>query len=214
MSPRSGNYAPLRHTSVPDRYRRSSSDQTLRFHLSALVGYRTGMSFPTGQNVQGFGPRLVRAAKPSYGIAAGMRLDEEDLIELRWARQNTNVHLEGGAPSPSEKVFLDQLHGDFTHEYVLDDWPAWARPFVMGSSGATRITGRPKNSFTRFSFGLRGGLKVYFTPRLGLRIQAEWLPVVVSPGVGSFVCGGGCVVQLTGTVVSQGEIVIGRALRF
>ena len=188
--------------------------RNLRFDLSALVGYRTSMAFPTEQNLQGFSPRLVLGAKPSYGIAAGVRLDEDDLIELRWARQNTNVHLEGGAPSLSEKVFLDQLHGDFTHEYILDDWPAWARPFVIGSIGATRIAGGPNNSFTRFSFGLGGGVKVYFTRQLGLRVQAEWLPVVVSPEVGSFLCGGGCVAHLTGTVVSQGEIAVGPVFRF
>ena len=59
-----------------------------------------------------------------------------------------------------------------------------------------------------------GGVKVYFTRHLGLRIQAEWLPIVVNPGVGSFACGAGCVVRLSGTAVSQGEIAVGPMFRF
>jgi hypothetical protein len=186
----------------------------LRFDLTPLVGYRTSMTFPTGQDAQELAPRLILDAKPSYGMAFGVRLDEENLIEFRWARQDTYVHLEGAAPSPQEKVALDQFHGDFTHEYILEDWIPRARPFVMGSIGATRVAGGANNSFTRFSFGLGGGVKVYFTRHLGLRMQAEWLPIVVNPGVGSFVCGGGCVVQLSGTLVSQGEIVVGPLFRF
>jgi hypothetical protein len=186
----------------------------LRFDITPLFGYRTSMTFPTGQDAQTVDPHLILDAKPSYGMAVGMRLDEEDLIEIRWARQDTHVHLEGTAPSPSEKVVMDQFHGDFTHEYTLENWDPRVRPFVMGSVGATRIAGGANNSFTRFSFGLGGGIKFYFTRHLGLRVQAEWLPIVVNPGVGSFVCGGGCVVQLSGTVASQGEIVAGPIFRF
>jgi hypothetical protein len=113
----------------------------LRFDLTPLVGYRTSMTFPTGHDAQEPAPRLILDAKPSYGIAFGVRLDEENLIEIRWARQDTYVHLEGGAPSPNEKVVLDQFHGDFTHEYILEDWFPRARPFVTGSIGATRVAG-------------------------------------------------------------------------
>jgi hypothetical protein len=146
-----------------------AQSKTLRFDVTPLVGYRTSMLFPTGHPPS---PHFVLGAKPSYGMAVGVRLDEEDVIEFRWARQDTHVHLEGVASS-NEKVVLDQFHGDFTHEYILDEGPRWARPFVMGSASATRVAGRANNSFTRFSFGLGGGIKVYFTRHLGLRVQGN-----------------------------------------
>ncbi len=186
----------------------------LRFDLTPLVGYRTSMSFPTVADGQESASHLVLAAKPSYGIAFGVRLDEEDLIELRWARQETHVHLEDGALSSTEKVKLDQVHGDFTHEYIPEEWPDWVRPFVMGSIGATHVGGGASSSFTRFSFGLGAGVKLYFTRHVGLRVQGEWLPVVVNPEVRSFVCGGGCIVLLSGSLVSQGEVAVGPVLRF
>jgi hypothetical protein len=184
----------------------------LGIDITPLAGYRTSMTFPIGPYEQQ--TNLIFDARPSYGVAIGGRLNEEDLIEFRWARQDSRVHLEGGSPSSSEKVVLDQFHGDFTHEYILDDWPIWARPFVMGSVGATHVSDGGSGSFTRFSFGLGGGIKVYCNRHLGFRMQVEWLPIVVNPEVNSFVCGGGCIVHLSGTVVSQGEIVAGPLFRF
>jgi hypothetical protein len=186
-----------------------AQSKTLRFDVTPLVGYRTNMLFPTGHPPS---PHLVVGAEPSYGMAAGVRLDEENLIEFRWARQDSHVHLRGA--SSDERVVLNQFHGDFTHEYILEEGPRWARPFVIGSAGATRVAGGANNSFIRFSFGLGGGIKVYFTRHLGFRMQGEWLPLVVEPEVTSFVCGGGCIVHLSARLVSQGEIVIGPVLRF
>ena len=185
----------------------------LRFDLTPLIGYRTSMSFPTEPDGQEPSSHLNFEARPSYGIAGGVRLNEEDLIEFRWARQNTRVHLNSD-PSSDKKVALDQFQGDFTHEYILQEWPDWARPFVIGSVGVTRVSGGTSSSFTRFSFGLGAGIKFYPTRHLGFRIQGEWLPVVVNPEVRSFICGSGCIVHLSGTLVSQGEIAVGPVLRF
>ena len=186
-----------------------SQTKPLRIDVTPLIGYRTSMTFSAGQNGVATSD-LHLDASPSYGVAAGVRLDEEDLVEFRWARQDTHIHLAGS----SERVILNQFHGDFTHEYILEDWPGWARPFVIGSVGATHLGAGPNSSFTRFSFGLGGGIKVYFNRHMGLRMQAEWLPLVINPEVGALVCGGGCVVHLNATLVSQGEISVGPIFRF
>ena len=85
---------------------------------------------------------------------------------------------------------------------------------MIGSVGATHLGAGPNSSFTRFSFGLGGGIKVSFNRHMGLRMQAEWLPLVINPEVNSLVCGGGCAVHLTATLVSQGEVAVGSVLRF
>jgi hypothetical protein len=200
----------LAQTEVEERTARKPP----RVDITPLIGYRTSMTFPTVQNTQALGPNLILTAQPSYGVAFGWRLNEEDLIEFRWARQTTDVHLENSFPSPHQKVVLDQFHGDFTHEYILDEWPVWARPYVIGSVGGTHLSGASGSGFTRFSFGLGGGIKVYFNRHLGWKMQAQWLPLVVNPTVGAFVCGGGCIVRLNATLVSQGELVMGPVLRF
>jgi hypothetical protein len=185
----------------------------LRFDFTPLIGYRTSMSFASQQQAGGSGPRIIVNANPSYGIAAGLRIDEENLVEFRWARQDTDAHVENAAPSFKQRLVLDQFHGDFTHEYILDEWPVWARPFITGSVGATHVSSGT-NSFTRFSFGLGAGIKIYANRHLGFRFQAAWLPLLIDPEVRAFVCGGGCVVRVGGTLVSQGEFTMGPLLRF
>jgi len=191
----------------------STDQKLLRFDLTPLVGYRTSMSFPTSDTANSSSPHVILDASPSYGISFGVRLDEENLIEFRWARQDTHVHLEN-AQFPNSSAVLNQFHGDFTHEYFIDQWPPWVRPFIMGSVCATHVGGAANSSFNRFSFGLGTGIKVFPTRHVGFRVQGEWLPVVVNPQVNAFICGGGCIVRLSGTLVSQGEIAIGPEFRF
>jgi len=185
----------------------------LRLDVTPLIGYRTSISFPTMQQAQGQTTNAVLSEKPSYGFAVGVRLNEEDLVEIRWARQASDIHLPGFSTT-SAKVVLHQVHLDCTHEFLMDNWPMWVRPYVIGSVGGTHIDGGSNAAFTRFSFGLGTGLKVYFSRHVGLRFQVEWLPIVINPEVASFVCGPGCIVRLSATAVSQGEVVAGPVFRF
>ena len=184
------------------------------FDLTALFGYRTTVSFPIDPAVQGSNAKVVFDSGPSYGFSAGMRFHDDDVIEFRWARQDSHAHLEDVTLiSSRQRITLDQYHGDFTHEYILGEWPKWARPFVIGSVGATHVTGTANTNFTRFSFGLGGGVKVFAGQHLGFRMQGEWLPIVLNPHATVF-CGGGCIVHVGGTLGSQGEALIGPFLRF
>jgi hypothetical protein len=187
----------------------------LRFDITPFVGYRTDISVPVEPHVTGTNPRVVLDASPSYGISFGMRLkNEDDLVEIRWARQDSYVHAEGITPQPArQRVILDQFHGDFSHEPIIEDWPAWARPFVLASIGATHVSSSSNINFTRFSFGIGGGIRFYISRHFGFKLQAEWLPVFVDP-TAAFICGSGCVVHVGGTASSQGEVFVGPLFRF
>ena len=187
----------------------------LRFDLTPFIGYRTSMSFPVEPHVTGTDPRVTLDASPSYGVSFGMRLATEgDLVEMRWARQDSYVHSEDITPQlPRQRVVLDQFHGDFSHETAIEDWASWARPYVLASVGATHVSGSTNVGFTRFSFGIGAGIRFYASRHLGFKIQAEWLPVFVDPNV-AFICGSGCIVHAGGTAISQGEIFVGPILRF
>jgi len=187
----------------------------LRFDFTPFIGYRTSMSFPIEPHVTGTNPRVVLDASPSYGASFGMRVTNEgDLVEMRWARQDSYVHAEDITPQLSrQRVILDQFHGDFSHETPIEDWASWARPYVLASVGATHASSSTNISFTRFSFGLGAGIRFYASRHLGFKIQAEWLPVLVDPNV-AFICGAGCIVHAGGTASSQGEVFAGTILRF
>lgn len=191
-----------------------SESKPLRFDFTPFAGYRTSMSFSIEPHVSGTNPRLVLNASPSYGASFGVRLQEDGLVEVRWARQDSYIHSLDVAPQvPRQRLILDQFHGDFSREYLIEDWGPWAKPFVMLSVGATHVSSTPSTSFTRFSFGIGGGIRFYANRHFGFKVQAEWVPVLVDPQV-AVICGGGCVVHVGSTLGSQGEILAGPIVRF
>lgn len=193
-----------------------SEPKPLRHDFALFVGYRTSLSFPLQPQVTGMNPSVVVNAGPSYGVSFGVRLPhrDEDLIEVRWARQDSYLHSEGiTAQSPHERIILDQFHGDFSHEPLIEDWPWWAKPYVLASVGATHVSGSSTFSFTRFSFGIGGGIRLYANRHIGFKIQAEWVPIFADPQI-AVVCGGGCLAHVGGTVASQGEVFAGPLFRF
>jgi len=73
----------------------------LRFDFTPFIGYRTSMSFPIEPHVTGTNPGVVLDASPSYGASFGVRLlNEDDLVEIRRARQDSYVHSEDITPHP------------------------------------------------------------------------------------------------------------------
>ena len=186
----------------------------LHFDLTPFIGYRTSMSFPVDPHVSGTNPRVILDASPDYGFSIGFRPREEDVIEMRWARQDSYVHAEDISPvPPRQHVFLDQFHLDCSHEPFIENWPRWAKPFVMASVGGTHASSATDVSFTRFSFGLGAGIRFYPSRHLGFKIQAEWVPLLADPQV-TFACGAGCILHVGGRLSSQGEIFAGPILRF
>ncbi len=188
------------------------------FEVTPLIGGRFGGTF----DVQPEGAVETRASlgnSVSYGVAAGVRFDDFSVIEFHWARASSALRFDTGlnvnpvAAQPVVDVTLNQFHGDFTREFPLDEVTK-VRPFLMASVGATHL-GSSSNGFTRFSFGIGTGLKMSLGSKLGLRVQAQWLPIWVEPEVSGFACGfGGCIAVLSGRLTQQFEVSAGPIFRF
>jgi hypothetical protein len=59
------------------------------------------------------------------------------------------------------------------------------------------------NSETKFSLSLGGGVKLYLTEHVGIRLDARWFGTFIG-GSGSVFCSGGaCLVNVQGDVLSQ-----------
>jgi hypothetical protein len=195
----------------------SSLSAQRRFDVTPLFGFRGSepipLSYETPGSEQTGDVKLAPGA--SFAVAAGIRYDTLNVIEFRWTRQSTemtNARQSTARPPFEIGARLDQYHGDFTREYELEEHRL-IRPFIIGSVGATRLT-TPLSSFTRMSFGLGGGVKVFPTSRFGIRMQAQWLPLWLNPKVEGFVCGGGCIVVLGGRLAHQAEVSIGPVFSF
>jgi hypothetical protein len=191
------------------------SEYPVNVEVSPLFGYRTNMSFVTEPDVEGVSTRVGLEPSPAPALAVGVRYNDADVVEFRWIRQSSRLRVSSPAIVPSiENVTLDQFHLDCSHEYVIEEWPAWARPYILGSVGATRLsTTNGFGGFTRFSLGLGTGIKIFPFRKLGFKAQAQWLALWVNPESQTF-CNGGCVIHFSGKLVSQGEVTIGPVFRF
>jgi len=187
------------------------------FEVTPFIGGRFGGSF----EIQPEGAAAVRATlkdTTSYGVSAGVRFDDLSLIEFRWTRAKSPLQFDSAVTvnplfSSLGDVTLNQFHGDFTREFILDEVKK-LRPFLVGSLGATHL-GTSNDGFTRFSLGLGAGLKLFFNSRLGLRVEAQWLPIWIEPEVRGFACGGGgCIGVLSGRWTDQFEVSAGPVFRF
>jgi len=196
------------------------------FDITPLVGFRTGGSMEVQQEGQ---PQRARASlgdSAAFGVAAGIRFFSEDgcddcsVIEFRWMRQNTHLRLKETSPVPTPlavafgraPVTLDHYLGDFTYEWDVHEAKA-VRPFILGSLGAAHLS-TPVSGRTGFSFGIGAGVKIFPQRHWGIRLQAEYLPMLLNAEVQRVICAGGCVVALGGGLMNQFEFSLGPVFRF
>jgi hypothetical protein len=183
--------------------------------LTPFIGGRFGGTF----DIQPEGAAELRASlndATSYGVSAGVRFDDFSLIEFRWTRAKSALQFDTGInpfTTSLGDVTLNQFHGDFTREFPLEEVNR-LRPFLVGSVGATHL-GAASDSFTRFSFGLGTGLKLFLNSRVGFRVEAQWLPIWIDPEVRDFACGRGrCIAVLSGRLTHQFEVSVGPVFHF
>jgi opacity protein-like surface antigen len=183
--------------------------------ITPHFGYRTSMSVTADDDIEAVTAKVKFDSNASYGVGFGVRFADVNLVEFRWTRQDTEVRITGlAAPPAKQHVNLDQYHVEFTYEYVPRQWPQWARPYIMGGLGATHFSSTATSvSFTRFSFGIGGGIKAFPSPHFGFKIQGQWVPVWITPEVEAF-CSVGCAIHIHGQLASQGEFTIGPVFRF
>jgi hypothetical protein len=188
------------------------------FEVTPFVGARLGGTF----DIQAEQPSPIQATlrdATSYGFSAGVRFDDFSLVEFRWTRSTSALRFDPPFQNLGASlgdVTLNQFHADFTREFVIPEVKG-LRSFLTLSAGATHIAAA-HDAFTRFSFGFGAGLKQFLGPRLGIRAEANWLPILIEPEVGAWACGtlavGGCFVVLNGRLTQQFEVSVGPVLRF
>lgn len=190
------------------------------FEVTPLVGGMYGGSIKLQQDGQ---PNSLAKLDNAVilGVAGGFRFDGDDcascdLVEFRWMRQKTYVHLNTNAPNmsvPHPSVTINHFLADFTHEWSIEETPDRARPFVTGSLGAAN-TSTPAGTGVRFEFGIGGGVKVFLKRRWGFRFHAEYLPMLMQAEVQKVVCAGGCITVLNGGLMNQFAVTVGPIFRF
>jgi hypothetical protein len=156
----------------------------------------------------------------SYGIMADFKqapdpkVPGESWIELYYSRQKTTLKADQGAfiGEPLFDVNIEYFHVGGT--YGAADGKV--KPFVVGTFGATHMTpkGEGLSSETKPSLSLGGGVRMYLTDRLGIRLDARWFGTFFNGGGAVFCSNGACLINIQGDVLSQYTANAGLVLAF
>lgn len=158
-----------------------------RFELQPFVGYKWGGSLHLAPNIQTIGEVNFKSSV-NYGFSATYYGLPNWGLEFMWNRQPTKAvgTLNNGTTFPKQiSLNLDEYHGNVLITLADDDKKF--KPFILAGMGATIGSGAG-NSTTKFSFGVGGGIKYFFSEHLGVRTQMRWSPTYMYSTSGDVYC--------------------------
>lgn len=189
------------------------AEQTPRFELTPFVGYRVGGSFEDDDT----GESIDLDDHASYGLIFNIMEKPNTQYEFGWSHQDTSVDVTDSGENPVN-VNLDidtfQLGGTYLWEGDL------ARPYIVATLGAAHYRSHAENSEsdTYFAFTFGGGWKLWPTKRFGMRLEGRYYGTLVDSN-SKILCGSspnnsGCLIQTSGKILSQFEVMLGGVFRF
>lgn len=146
-----------------------------RFELTPMAGYRLDGDFDAHSR-HAFDPALNVQVDESavYGVTFDIPLNENWQIELLANRQRTSFEVDEGLLAPA--ATLGDVDITFLHAGILLQWGlGQVNPFLTASGGIAHID--PKfnelDADNRFSASLGGGVKIFFSENIGLRLEGR-----------------------------------------
>jgi hypothetical protein len=190
-----------------------AAEQGPRFELTPFIGYRVGGSFEdedTGESVD-------LDDNASYGLIFNIVEKAHTQYEFSWSHQDTSVDLTDAGGNPA-KLDLDIDFFQLGGTYLFDG--NFARPYMVATLGAAHYRSKSgaSESDTYFAFSVGGGWKLWPTRRFGLRLEGKYYGTLVESNSNIF-CGSspnnaGCLIQTSGKILSQWEVMAGGVFRF
>ena len=177
-----------------------------KVEITPQYGYQVGSKYNY------YGGYLKFHGSDQYGLTFGINASDDVTIEFMWAQQNSKVSVKDAIFYPQETEISDIQANHYQlgaiHMFGYSD----ARPFAGLSAGWS--TWNPEDSLfdshTTFTLGITGGLKYFFSDRIGLRIQTQLL-MPINYG-GFYAGGGGSGVAVSGSILQlnfSGGLIIG-----
>ena len=177
-----------------------------KVEITPQYGYQVGSKYNY------YGGYLKFHGSDQYGLTFGINATDDVTIEFMWAQQNSKVSVKDAIYYPQETEVTDMQANHYQlggiHMFGYSD----ARPFAGISAGWS--TWSPEDSVfgsnTTFTLGLTGGLKYFFSDRIGLRLQGQLLMPINWGGFYGGTGGGG--VTVGGSILQlnfSGGLIIG-----
>lgn len=176
--------------------------------VAPLAGYRFGGGFfelVTGQRVDLDGA-------PTLGVVVDVPLWNGLQVEGLFTHQNAEVVVPEGPFGPAKpwRISVDHWQAGGLQEFVVGH----LRPHLTGTLGLTRFAAEGDNE-VRFTIGAGGGIRFFFLPRVGLRLDSRVFATFVDADGRAVACSPGiCLVAIDADVVWQAEFTAGIVVRW
>lgn len=144
-----------------------------RFELTPTASYTWGGSLDASDS-EFFAADLEVEDSAAYGVTLDIPLSSSFQLELLASRQSSELGLDGGLFYGSDG-FAD-IDVSYYHVGVLWQWgDRRVSPFFTMSAGVTNLNPDlpGASSEDRFSLSLGGGVKVFFSENVGLRLEGR-----------------------------------------
>ena len=195
----------------------AASAQDARVELSGTAGW----TFSDGVNVGTIDESPIQIGPKdafSWGARLGFNVSDNTEIGFLFASQATDLEVTGAVSrSISQSVY--NYHGYFA--YNFGDSDAKARPYFLGGLGATQYGSldTPAGSIggeTQFSSTWALGLKMFPSPKVGIRLEARWTPTYIKSDPEGYWCDPywGCYTVGEAEFSNQFELSGGIIIRF
>ncbi len=188
----------------------SFAQRAPKFDISVMGGY-----FFAGYLYTGSGDLNIKN-DAHYGVALGMNVDRRMGMEISYNYSATSMSLKtypGGITKELFNMSINYIQGAALYYAKRGK----VQPYGLFSIGVAWFT--PESNIytteTRMAFGLGGGVKLFLSPNIGLRLQGRLLmPFFFSGGTVFFGPGGGGWAVTAGSYLIQGEISVGLVFAF
>ena len=193
------------------------SAQDPRVEISGTAGW----TFSDGVNVGAIDDSPIRVDPKdafSWGARLGFNLTPNTEIGFLFASQATDLEA-SGIVNASVGQTIYNYHGYFA--YNFGDTDAAARPYILGGLGATQYGSLDTplgevGGETQFSSTWAVGLKMFPSPKFGLRLEARWTPTYIKTDPEGYWCDPywGCYTVGDAEFSNQYELSGGIIIRF
>lgn len=182
------------------------------FEITPIGGYRFGGDFfelLSGRPIDNDGA-------PAVGVVLNVPTSNGYQIEGLFSHQRADalVPVFPSGPPVNFRFTVDHWQAGGLQEYDYGK----ARPFLTGTLGLTRYAANGDNEF-RFTVGAGGGVKLFPTRHVGLRLDGRLFLTFADAEVALFGCStfvpiAGCVIGFNADIVWQTEFTAGLVVRF
>jgi hypothetical protein len=182
--------------------------QAQTVEVAPFGGYRFGGGFyeiVTGTSVDVDGA-------PSYGALLNVRIEEDLFVEGLFTHQQARFTLPASLDATQTHWRVDVDH--YQVGGLRELMPGRMRPFLTGAVGLTRYASQGDNEF-RFTLSAGGGVKLFATERLALRLDGRGYATFVNGDTDILFCAPGvCIGSFDVSVVWQAEFTAAVAFAF